>query len=528
MLFDVLTDEDCSKITQWIYNYGSSNNGCGSHNAPAELSYILRYWGREKERLYKLFGNKLIIEKTISYGKSKSELEREMSNALYHNDAMHTFYCALLEHPITQDWDNYSYIASLFGSENLASNRVCRCDTVRVIKWEGKEIKYEEGSKPIKVLSKIAQLCGLSDWFEAFRLEHSRILNQKELKGSLCLSIHPLDFMTMSDNASGWSSCMSWVENGCYRAGTVEMMNSPCVVVAYLKSDNNEMNKNGIVWNNKHWRSLFIVHDDIISSVKNYPYENKEFTLDCLEWLRQLAYVNWGQTYTTEPSIISDCDCTVHVAGMVSTEVRIWMETDAMYNDFGAVNSQCVFNTEYDFDNSSYLHINYSGERNCMWCGDYLDLNGDEPEQYVFCDCCDDHGNYYYCDECSERYGEDDIYWVNGVPFCWRCFEEVAFECPIYRDYYHNDNGITVYLAREDDKPCDSELFVKVHESFARRRTIASHYYGAHLVVDNAGVKEADNGLYYFNLSDLTLRGFSELFGLYNWERVEEYKNSVS
>ena len=114
------------------------------------------------------------------------------------------------------------------------------------------------------------------------------------------------------------------------------------------------------------------------------------------------------------------------------------------------------------------------------------------------------------------------------MPFCWRCFEEIAFECPIYREYYHNDNGITVYLAREDDKPCDSELSVKVHESFAGRRTVASHYYGAHLVFDNARIKEADNGLYYFNLGDLTLRGLSELFNLYNWERVEEYKNSVS
>ena len=38
----------------------------------------------------------------------------------------------------------------------------------------------------------------------------------------------------MSDNNSGWESCMSWRNNGCYRRGTVEMMNSPYVIVAYL------------------------------------------------------------------------------------------------------------------------------------------------------------------------------------------------------------------------------------------------------------------------------------------------------
>ena len=83
----------------------------------------------------------------------------------------------------------------------------------------------------------MAQLNGQSlEEFEDFRIKHSRILSEKEFIGRLSLSIHPLDFMTMSDNDSDWSSCMSWRTCGSYRRGTVEMMNSPCVVVAYLSA----------------------------------------------------------------------------------------------------------------------------------------------------------------------------------------------------------------------------------------------------------------------------------------------------
>ena len=41
----------------------------------------------------------------------------------------------------------------------------------------------------------------------------------------------------MSDNDYGWDSCMGWMNEGEYRLGTVEMMNSPCIVVAYIDGE---------------------------------------------------------------------------------------------------------------------------------------------------------------------------------------------------------------------------------------------------------------------------------------------------
>ena len=525
MLFEALTMEDRAKIENWITLFGATNGTtCGTR---AELSYILRHWNRDKERLFQLFGNKFILEKSVQYGNTPNELSRQIAGAMCQEQSgLHLFHEAVMLHDIAKEWTNYANLCKLFESYNLAHNRIKgRNNETYVISYNDTEIKFQHDSKPIKVLSKVAQLCGLEESFEKFRLEHSQILNQKSLIGSLCLSIHPLDFMTMSDNASNWSSCMSWREAGCYRAGTVEMMNSPCVVVAYLKSDNRPMQYKDFEWNNKHWRCLFIVDSNVITSVKSYPYENNDFTMECLEWLRQLAYVNWNQNYFTEPVKVIDNDVRVTVPGTKDTAVRLWFETDVMYNDFGSTTSYALLNEKC---NGSFVHINYSGERNCMCCGDYLDMCGDEPEQFVFCDYCEDHENYYTCEECGERVCEDDIYWLNGMPYCSCCFSNVAFECPIYRDYYHNYDGITVRLAREEDNPNETDLSVQVHYAFAHNRTVASHYYGASLVNDEANIKKTDEGIYYFNMGDLTLRGFSDLFGLYNWGLVEDYRNAVS
>ena len=75
-----------------------------------------------------------------------------------------------------------------------------------------------------------------ADEWEEIRLAHSQIFNTNKMTGTLCLSIHPLDYATASDNDNGWSSCMSWRDDGCYRMGTVEMMNSPMVICAYFAS----------------------------------------------------------------------------------------------------------------------------------------------------------------------------------------------------------------------------------------------------------------------------------------------------
>ena len=75
--------------------------------------------------------------------------------------------------------------------------------------------------------------------------------------------------MTMSDNANNWSSCMRWtdrsggVDHGDYCAGTLECMNSPYIIIAYLHNPKHSFELslydcNDWQWNSKQWRELFI------------------------------------------------------------------------------------------------------------------------------------------------------------------------------------------------------------------------------------------------------------------------------
>ena len=90
----------------------------------------------------------------------------------------------------------------------------------------------------------------------------------------------------MSDNNEDWESCMSWTQGGEYRVGTIEMMNSPYVIVAYLKSHHNlEWADN---WNSKKWRELYICSNDFVRSITGYPYKDEKITKLVLEKIREL------------------------------------------------------------------------------------------------------------------------------------------------------------------------------------------------------------------------------------------------
>ena len=132
---------------------------------------------------------------------------------------------------------------------------------------------------------------------------HSRILNQKYMDGELCLSIHPLDYMTMSDNDNNWDSCMKWNGVGDYRCGTVECMNAPNVLIAYLHNPDHPMNPftfKDWKWNSKKWRELFIVNEEVISEVKGYCFQDESLTNTILMWIKELAEKNLGWTYDND------------------------------------------------------------------------------------------------------------------------------------------------------------------------------------------------------------------------------------
>lgn len=480
MLFDKLSDKEKAMIKSYIED-NAANNG---HHMPlkADLSYILREWDANKGYLYALLGNQFQISKDIEFEADFDELYERVTKSCFDAYASeevgkhsYAFYDAWLNYffyfesayalaPESELWKVRNKLTDMINTNNLVTN-VWKDASFSVPnpKNPEKPIRVSTGCKITKMIGKIAAAYDIP-YFEDFRIKHSQALNQKKLKGRLTLSIHPLDYMTMSDNECDWSSCMSWKEDGCYRQGTVEMMNSPMVLVAYLESANNPMAiplSGGKVeyWNNKKWRELFIVNNDIICEVKSYPYRNKNITGEVLDWLKELDnkmraenLVNqtirevedteykdyWSEKYHA----FNTYDNPAGSEYVIEHQITVNPSTTLMYNDF--CTEHLGYFPRYVEDRSkTKIEFCYSGKSECMVCGSTGDNFEWDSEGDVMCLNC---SGYTRCDRCNDRIYDEDFYEVDGEILCESCYEYGTDEDILHGDLHINSNLAKVFV----------------------------------------------------------------------------------
>lgn len=260
----------------------------------------------------------------------------------------------------------------------------------------------------------------LQENIEQCRLQHSRILNTVTMKGDLCLSIHPLDYITASDNNYGWDSCMAWMSGdnhnlGEYRLGTVEMMNSPIVVVAYLEGKTPFYPvRDSRTWSNKKWREFFIVDRNIISSIRGYPYAAIDLEQIIIKKLAAMAESIGYPKYQEE--VQSSTNVTIG-------EHKVCFVTDNMYNDAMVWEKQAICSSDpifetFDMDNDEYV-INYSGVPLCINCGRPFQRLSDEADK-VNCEECEGGTR---CAECHALICEDDgdYFDIGTSTYCHSC-----------------------------------------------------------------------------------------------------------
>ena len=451
MLIDLLKPEELSMMDTLRRNYAISEYGHSSGNYFVASKEMLFEWGNKKEYLYRWLGRELIISKEFEYTKSIDQLTIEMNSSMY-NDKTRTFrneYAGLLWSPEIEHEIEWK-MRELISTESLANNTYVGEDFT-IDFPNGRSYRVTKGCKAIKALGKIAEGFNLNG-FEEFRIAHSQTLNQKKLKGELVLSIHPLDFMTMSDNDCGWSSCMSWQEYGEYRQGTVEMMNSPMVVIAYLKSSQ-DMRIGGHNWSNKKWRQLFVVDEDLIAGVKEYPYYNKEITNAVIDWLKELAKTNLGINFLeTQDLRYGITNFNLPHLPEEKQNFIIDFSTGWMYNDFGCVPDchRIAFNEALNPDiitnpfttGVPRIDVYYSGKSQCMYCG------GLDPDLYNEGSlCCYDCEQTYTCDYCGEHYDLEEMYDIEGMSVCRGCYEDHRVECVICGDEHLNNGEYTCKIS---------------------------------------------------------------------------------
>lgn len=411
-----LTKDDKELIRQWCINYASAE--------PQSVEKVLTHWNKNKKKLFRGFGNQLRISFPI----------HQKVNSTYRASKWRGLYSPLIVYDIydiryfKEDPRNHVFINSLGAwlRENWQHiDFVYMRDLCEYTKYyyveegktssdkefrreDGKILKIPCGTKIMRALRKVLQYYGYSDMekFNKWRDDVSVINTDREIDAELVLSIHPIDYMTMSDNKCGWTSCMSWVDKGCYSVGTIEMMNSNMAIVAYLENPC-KFEYNGYKIPNKSWRTLVFANKDIMIVGKHYPYQSETLAKIILEKLQEVLKptLRWKYQYKNQPySDMIHSNSNRYIRNHFSRykwedSHKIYTYMNTMYADMIEDHSTVYWCCRNYVPHNKYYNL--SGHATCMCCGEPIATStrwGGYDEDTL-------EGAVKFCDNCAEEYG---------------------------------------------------------------------------------------------------------------------------
>ena len=459
------------KISETEKNIIDEMRGMGipSYDPPSQgfvsCRQFLIHWEMAKQAFFhKIFKDKLILKKRICVTLEDDDLLASMNDIIYSDDFMIMKKIVLQELErfndlsLTKDNTGNSFLGMLTKKENLlyylfsASaliNNRYEGETIHLNLPNGSTFQLSTGCKVMKALGKLTKSNDQAhEIFEKIRIKQSQIMNEAKIEATLCLSIHPLDYMTASYNANNWSSCMNW-DDGDYRRGVIEMMNSQFVVVAYLESDHDFLEFDAGDWNSKKWREFIICSKEGIFGIKGYPYWNHDIEDEALKWLREL-YAEHDIYYSDKVS--SWCGKDPVVDNTINARVRMdFFCGPAMYNDFYAENTYHGMLSLDCKDLEIEATLDYSGVSECIICGHVmLDENTHDL-------CCETCVPKEYCHCCGEEIYGSDIQEFDGYNFCSYCFSNKLHTCDSCDEILHID---------EDADPIEGLTFVIGNEQY--------------------------------------------------------------
>jgi len=138
------------------------------------------------------------------------------------------------------------------------------------------EVNIPKGMKVLKAL----KLFPVSeDLIKEIQQKASMVMQRDKVKGTLCFSVHPLDYLSISENTLNWRSCHAL--DGDYRTGNLNYMADSTTIVCYLKTDKSTILPHfpeDVPWNNKKWRVLLFLSNnrELLFAGRPYPFFSLE------------------------------------------------------------------------------------------------------------------------------------------------------------------------------------------------------------------------------------------------------------
>ena len=302
-----------------------------------------------------------------------------------------------------------------------------------------------------------------SEKLKELQSEASRIIQENVISGHLCLSVHPLDFLSASENAHNWRSCHAL--DGEYRSGNLNYLCDTSTVICYLRAEKDAILPHfpsDIPWNSKKWRVWFFFSDDktMLFAGRQYPFEaNNGINLIKDKILPQIGMDFW--TPFSRDRIMSHEDeysgqhfrfhNLIPVGGEAIPIKKLVTNGKYTYHYNDILNSHFYISV-YSFrrnkaDNSPWHYEESYGMTSpdtrfvigdscpCPICG--YDSIG-YGEAMVCPGCCDrygilDNGDYEECEVCgTSLYYEDLITLdISEIRVCPNCYQRETYICQV-------------------------------------------------------------------------------------------------
>lgn len=265
----------------------------------------------------------------------------------------------------------------------------------------------------------------------------SKYIQANKIRGNLYLSVHPLDFLTSSENNANWTSCHSL--DGDYRAGNLSYAVDDCTVICYLADPAPVQLKQfpqGLLWNNKKWRRLLhfshypVRRSDIVYLGRPYPFPHDTLTHFVQNYIMGTKMVSTihstkllGQHYLLFDDAVNMrylASSDSHYVGYNDLiQSNVYSPIAWMYED--TFDDYCWQQSKQPYTCLEDLRITIGGAVPCAGgCGKPL-----TERDSILCDDCASRipCENMYCEDCGHRiYTEDEIgYWDCGNPVCKKC-----------------------------------------------------------------------------------------------------------
>lgn len=449
-LLQQINPDDISKVISYSQNI----------NNP-KVDDILTQWANSKSILCEIF-----LHGKIKYtykDKIQFHLTEELQNE--HLDNLIQFIVSILN-----DWDHpLAVFLSALSTKEFYNN--CLEKDYVIDEKENKIIRA--GAKVIKSFKYF-----LDDEILLHHLQDkaSMLIQENNVEGYLTFSIHPLDFLSSSENNNNWRSCHAL--DGEYRTGNLSYMCDSSTMMVYLSNEKQEKLPHfpeDVLWNSKKWRMLmyFDAQYEVCFAGKQYPFfspgalevvhdifsnhlvpfeKDNNLSMFDLFFLNQEKWVPWRNTYLSSHKNNDDVDINIEEERYCIINKGVYDRFHIVHNakhskHFNDVLSSSNYTKPYYMFKERWgpnykIEFNIGSAIKCLECG--IDIIEDN-DTMLCCQCSGSNGdneNYVYCNCCDTRIHVSEAAWVGDEALCPICVINETFECADCGERYFNGQAV--------------------------------------------------------------------------------------